>query len=52
MKEKLEELRSLMNGLYREGTSLTDAKMIKLSQRFDEIVTSYHRSTQKQMPTG
>ncbi|MCG7405891.1 aspartyl-phosphate phosphatase Spo0E family protein [Paenibacillus sp. ACRRX] len=52
MKEKLEDLRSLMNGLYREGTSLTDDKMLKLSQRFDKIVTNYHRSTQKRIPTG
>ncbi|WP_084159138.1 aspartyl-phosphate phosphatase Spo0E family protein [Paenibacillus taiwanensis] len=52
MNEKIEELRSLMNGSYREGTSLTDGKMLKLSKRLDKILTNYHRSTQKRIPTG
>ncbi|WP_169450897.1 Spo0E family sporulation regulatory protein-aspartic acid phosphatase [Paenibacillus taiwanensis] len=38
MKEKIEDVRSLLNVSYKEGTSLTDGRMLKLSQLLDKIL--------------
>ncbi|AJA48317.1 Spo0E like sporulation regulatory protein [Clostridium pasteurianum DSM 525 = ATCC 6013] len=39
--EKIEELRQLMYSLMNENSSLTDPKLVALSQKIDKLLNDY-----------
>lgn len=45
VKEKIEDLRSLLNEAYKEGVSLNDGKMLRLSQRLDKLLADHYKSS-------